>query len=92
MVIEVPLPYIRAVLFVTKPLERRHEIRYYRVLSIGEHLLANCRGRRPRRPRIHNTQHNVDVVRHDYVSVNSYVGIKVAQLSDVLIRDLAVWQ
>ena len=79
------LPYIHAVFLVTKSFERRYEPRRNGVL--------HCRDRRPRRSVIYAfyPQHNMNMVWHNYVTLDRKVVVKIVQLIDVFISDLSVF-
>ena len=84
MIIGTVLPYIYAVFLITKSFERRNEPRRNGVL--------HCRDRRPRRSVIYAfyPQHNMNMVWHNYVTLDRKVVVKIVQLIDVFIRDLSV--
>ena len=79
------LPYIHAVFLVTKSFERRYEPRRNGVL--------HCRDRRPRRSVIYAfyPQHNMNMVWHNYVTLDRQILVKNVQLMDVFFCDLSVF-
>ena len=78
------LPYIHAVFLIAKSFKRRYEPRRNGVL--------HCRDRRPRRSVIYAfyPQHNMNMVWHNYVTLDRKVVVKIVQLIDVFISDLSV--
>ena len=74
MIIGTVLPYIYAVFLITKSFERRNEPRRNGVL--------HCRDRRPRRSVIYAfyPQHNMNMVWHNYVTLDRKIVVKIVQL------------